>query len=71
MATSLHAHHINMLVGQNYGFKNAAKVTWWVLKHVYLKNIGGANLVGDNYTNDIITLIAEKFRLANQFERKT
>ena len=71
MATSLHAHHINMLVGQNYGLKNAAKATLWVLKHVYLKNIGGANLVGDNYTNDIITLIAEKFRLANQFERKT
>lgn len=71
MATSLHAHHINMLVGQNYGKLNAARATWYVLQEVFFHNVGGIGMIANNDSNNIISKISEKYRFANQFERKT
>lgn len=71
LATSLHAHHINMVVGQNYKIKNAAKATWYVLQEVFWNNAGGVGMVANNNSNNIIAKISEKYRFANQFERKT
>lgn len=67
--TTMGAHIVNMITGQNYG-KEGISAFFDVLNRIVVMNLMGTRYIGNRLTKDVMMLCAEEFDISDQAQRK-